>query len=563
MIGDAPTLRSSVPGTGRRTHATHVLVAFVGLALAACTASPTNADRDVASVSVVPPTATVAVGRSVALTAVARDDSGAVLTGKQVVWRSADPNLATVSTSGTVIGIDQGGPVSIAATVEGVSGSAAVTVTAEPAPSLYSFPLSVDSTGRHLVDRNGRPFLLVGDAPWSLVAQLSSEEVDRYLASRQQLGFDLVMVNLLEHYFATNAPSNIYDEPPFTGEPFTTPNEAYFARVDQAVRSAAERGIVVLLDPLYLGYKCGREGWCAEVRQASDTQLAWWGRYVGNRYKDFDNIMWLVGGDTDPSPVRDKVRRFAEAVHAADPRHLITAHNARGQMAVTPWPDEPWLTVNDIYEHTDSVYSSALAAYHIAPPMPYFLVEADYENAGQTTARTLRSQSYTTVLSGGFGHILGNCPIWGFDAPTMPTDCRASGWESQLLSPGALNMLYFERLFTSRHWDLLVPDEDHHAISSGYGTAGQPDFVPAAYASDGSSIIAYLPSARQVTVDGTVLSGSGMNVWWYDPANGVASSGGALPTTSPQRLEPPGPGDWVLVVDSPNFTFTAPGGGQG
>ncbi len=36
--------------------------------------------------------------------------------------------------------------------------------TADPA-----FPLKVSRDGRHLVDRAGNPFLVVGDSPWSLI----------------------------------------------------------------------------------------------------------------------------------------------------------------------------------------------------------------------------------------------------------------------------------------------------------------------------------------------------------------------------------------------------------
>ena len=147
-------------------------------------------------------------------------------------------------------------------------------------------------------------FFWSGDTAWSLIAQVSKEDAIYYLEDRRQKGFTVILVNLIEHKFSTNAPRNFYGTPPFTGQTFTTPNEAYFAHADYVINEAAQRGLVVLLSPLYLGYQCGDEGWCNEVKAAALTDLRAWGHYLGNRYKNFDNIVWTIGGDTDPTPVK-------------------------------------------------------------------------------------------------------------------------------------------------------------------------------------------------------------------------------------------------------------------
>ena len=57
-----------------------------------------------------------------------------------------------------------------------------------------AYPLKVGPTGRYLVDRNGRPFLIVGDSPQALIANVSETQADRYLrqpaGGRIQLGVD-------------------------------------------------------------------------------------------------------------------------------------------------------------------------------------------------------------------------------------------------------------------------------------------------------------------------------------------------------------------------------------
>jgi uncharacterized protein YjdB len=87
----------------------------------------------VASVTVTPATASDAVGQTVQLTATLKDAKGRVLSGRIVTWASSSAAVATVSSSGVASGV-AAGAATITATSEGISGSAAVTVTAAPPP---------------------------------------------------------------------------------------------------------------------------------------------------------------------------------------------------------------------------------------------------------------------------------------------------------------------------------------------------------------------------------------------------------------------------------------------
>src|SRR5207244_3011923 len=62
----------------------------------------------VASVTVSPATASVQVGSRIQLTATPRDASGNPLSGRVVTWASSNTAMATVSSSGLVIGVDAG-----------------------------------------------------------------------------------------------------------------------------------------------------------------------------------------------------------------------------------------------------------------------------------------------------------------------------------------------------------------------------------------------------------------------------------------------------------------------
>ena len=85
----------------------------------------------VATVTVNPASASVAIGAVQQFTATLRDASGNLLTGRAVTWSSSSPTIAGVSVSGLVTGL-VAGPATITATSEGQSGSATVTVTLAP-----------------------------------------------------------------------------------------------------------------------------------------------------------------------------------------------------------------------------------------------------------------------------------------------------------------------------------------------------------------------------------------------------------------------------------------------
>lgn len=99
--------------------------------------------RPVASVSVTPTQPQLFVGRTLQLTATARDAQGATLTGRAVTWASADPAIATISASGLVTAIATG-TVTMTASVEGIEGSTAITLVALP-PALTGIQASVDT----------------------------------------------------------------------------------------------------------------------------------------------------------------------------------------------------------------------------------------------------------------------------------------------------------------------------------------------------------------------------------------------------------------------------------
>ncbi len=164
-----------------------------------------------------------------------------------------------------------------------------------------NYPLKVSSTNpRILVDQDNVPFLMVGDSPQSPWANISPAEDAAYLANRARHGMNSLWIDILTStYVSARADSTLYNgTKPFTNNlpgtkfyDFTTPNEAYFARIDEAIRMAATNGILVMLGPLETG------ALLPLARANGSDRCRAYGQYLGERYKDFPNIVWIYGND--------------------------------------------------------------------------------------------------------------------------------------------------------------------------------------------------------------------------------------------------------------------------
>lgn len=102
---------------------------------------PPPPPNTVASVTVSPGSLNLVVGVSSALTATALSASGTPIAGKTPVWASSNTGVATVATDGIVTAVGPGTS-TVTATVDGISGSATVTVILPLAASVTVSPTS-------------------------------------------------------------------------------------------------------------------------------------------------------------------------------------------------------------------------------------------------------------------------------------------------------------------------------------------------------------------------------------------------------------------------------------
>lgn len=407
------------------------------------------------------------------------------------------------------------------------------------------FPLRTEASKRYLINATGGAFLIQGDAAWSLIARLSREQVLDYLDDRQRKGFNTVLVNLIEHEFTDSPPRNSYADFPFTvAGDFSTPNERYFAHADFVIGKAAERGFLVMLAPAYMGFGGGSEGWYREMKANGVAKLRNYGRYLAERFRRYNNILWVHGGDFNP-PELTLLKALVAGIREVESTSLNTFHGARGTGASELLGSaEPWLQVDNIYTDSNNVVSNALGA-HGRSRKPFFLIEGRYEGIDGYDGRTVRLQAYQTLLSGGCGQVMGNWVVWQF----------GSGWERALGSEGAYSMGYLRRLLEAHAWFKLVPDVANTFLTGGI-RAGEDQAV-AAVANDGSFALAYIPSPRTVSFNLSRLAGPLVRVYWFDPTNGrlFEASGSPFSTSGKQALSSEhnnfaGQGDWILVLES-------------
>ena len=424
------------------------------------------------------------------------------------------------------------------------------------------YPLKLSANNRYLVDQNDRPFLLVGDSPQSLINGLSETMAAGYLADRKAHGFNAVWINLLcDTYTYCNGSGTTYDgiRPFISGTgpanyDLSTPNPAYFSRVDHMVNLAGQNGLVVFLDPIETG------GWLQTLEANGPTKAFNYGAYLGRRYSGSPNVVWMSGNDfqdwNSNASDNNLVRQVMAGIASSDSTHLQTIEldyprsYSSQDIALAHLVD-----LNLVYTYCDT-YDYVIRAYNALPTMPIFLGEANYEgehdpNTDGGSVRNLRKQEYWALLSGATGQIYGH----------FQTD--RTDWSNlrEIDTTGVTQLGYATRLFVGLAWWNLVPDQRHQIVTAGYGIfrSNATDLHNSTYATtawipDGSASITFAPVSTTLTVATYKFNGP-ITARWMDPTNGAFTvvQGSPFPNSGTRDFSTPGvnsegSNDWVLVL---------------
>lgn len=430
--------------------------------------------------------------------------------------------------------------------------------------------LRVSENKRFLVFDDGTPFYYLGDTGWELFHRLNKAETEKYLENRRAKGFTVIQAVALAELDGLNTP-NAEGNKPLIGNDPLIPNEAYFAHIDWVIKKAQEKGLFIGLLPTW-GDKVDPASWGKGPKIFNKDNAYKYGKWIGSRYKDFPNIIWINGGDRDGSGENTAVwNAIGEGIKSVDKNHLMTFH-PWGEHSSSEWfRNSNWLDFNMCQtghgQRSYSIYKRIIERdYNLKPVKPCFDGEPRYEDhpvawnpeiLGWFDDADVRQAMYWNLFSGSFGHTYGCHPIWQFLTPDHePVGLARHNWYDVLDLPGAFDLIHARRLIESRPFLSRVPDQSL-IVPSYYP---ETDYV-AASKGDGYAFI-YFPTGWTAEIILDKLEAKNLNVWWFDPRTGESKLIEKIAGTGIRKFTPPSGGrgnDWILVLDDASKNFIAPG----
>lgn len=467
-------------------------------------------------------------------------------------------------------------------TVAGVLATFQFTIQTAPAAPLPR--LKISENKRFLVKEDNTPFFYLGDTAWELFHRLNREEADRYLKNRAAKGFTVIQAVALAELDGLNDPNPYNHRPLIDNDPARPDvkdgaNNDYWDHVDYIVKQAESHGLIIGLLPTWGDKWNHRRNPKAEVFNPQNAEV--YGEWVGRRYKDSSNIIWILGGDrtVETDAHKEIIRAMARGLRKGDGgMHLMTLHPPGGQGSSTWFHADDWLDFNmrqngHVTEFNPR-YEMTRADYDRTPTKPVLDGEPIYEDhpisfkakdLGHSVATDVRRPLYWNLFTGACGHTYGHHSVWQMWQPgRKPINNPLMPWHEAIDQPGAAQMQYGRRLIESRPFLTRIPDD------SVIVPADPPSSVPgvglkrfvATRDSEGSYAMVYAPTGRGFKVRMDKIKGSKVKAWWFNPRNGEATRIGEFPNTGERQFVSPNKGediDWVLVLDDESRNFPAPG----
>src|SRR5262245_55397851 len=281
--------------------------------------------------------------------------------------------------------------------------------------------LRVNVNARYLEKSDGTPFFWKGDTVWGM-SLMTAEDRDIILDNEVEQGFNAVWVDVTNYGFK---PVSIN---PFINDDIDRPNEAYWVTIDSLLTAAEDRGIyvgVIIGWPYNLPYQV-----------ATLSQVDNFGAFLGRRYRNRNNIVWVIAGEYSANfgycggcisaEEKAKFDRMAAALTNVGATQLKTIHPG-GHSWVPDFLNSTWLDFS-LYQATHAVNpayrpfpttSAIKEGYAADPTRPTMNAEAMYEGFPQDyawaqdlsapiNANVIRRDVYWAVFLGAFGYVYGS-----------------------------------------------------------------------------------------------------------------------------------------------------------
>ncbi len=346
--------------------------------------------------------------------------------------------------------------------------------------------LKVSSDGRFVVHADGTPLLYLGDTAWELLHRLNREETERYLENRRGKGFTVIQAVCLAEHGGLTEPNAYGHRPLVQMDPARPdvkegPNNDYWDHVDFVIAAACAKGLYIGMLPTWGDKVTKAWGEGPEIFTPANAEL--YGRFLGRRYRDAPNIIWILGGDRVADGMDAVWRAWAKGRASGDGgRHLMTYHPQGGRSSSQWFHHDSWLAFNMLQSgHARKNlpnYEMIAADYARTPPKPCLDGEPRYEDHPVNwraqdwfDAYDVRQAAYWALFAGAFGHTYGCHDIWQMYAPSRkPISHARTPWYEAMDLPGAWDMLHVRNLLLSRPFLGRVPDQS--LIVGNPGTGG-------------------------------------------------------------------------------------------
>lgn len=421
--------------------------------------------------------------------------------------------------------------------------------------------LKVADNQHYLVTADEQPFFWLADTAWELLHRCNLEtEIPQYLDNRKAKGFNVIQAVILAELEGLQKPNPAGHLPLHDLDP-ARPNEAYFEGVKRVVQMAAERGLYMCLLPTWgdkvnIGWGAGPQIFTAESARA-------YGQYLGQRFKDDDNIVWMIGGDRleveDGVDYRPVWRAMAEGVRS-EASQLMTYH-PRGMLGSSlEFHHDEWLDMNTWqsgHGHIDEpIWEQIHGDWMRHPTKPVLDSEPCYEDIhvqftpenGTFSPYDIRRRMYRGVFAGGCGVTYGHSSVWQMYSPAHEPVLQAEKyWYDSLDAPAASQMIHLKNLMLSRPYLSRIPDQS--LLKSAEGT--YVTHIRAARDGSGSYAMIYIPVAPTIVeVDLQRLNGESFTASWFNPRNGEITEIGTYNRHAKAEFTSNWAGpDWVLLID--------------
>lgn len=414
---------------------------------------------------------------------------------------------------------------------------------------------------------DGQPFFWLGDTAWELFHKLSLEEAEHYFKVRSSQGFNVIQAVALAEFDGLNTP-NYYGRVPLKKNteglfdptlPDLDSNEglSYWDVVDKMIQMAETYGLYIGLLPTW-GDKYNKQwGKGPEIFTPSNAKI--YGKWLGERYKNYNNIIWVLGGDRILNTRKHFmiINSLAEGLKEGDEgRHLITYHPQGGYSSSFQLHEEEWLDFNMIQSghggRAIENYKFVEGDYNKLPTKPTLDGEPNYEdhpvgfnaNNEYFDEADVRRAAYWAVFSGACGHTYGNHNVWNMNTVSEPYFPLT--WKEALSRPGASQLKYLKSLIESRPFFERIPAQD--ILEENYTGAHH---IRATRGEKYAFI--YSPSGLRIKVRLGILRGTKVLAQWYNPRTGEFSKIGEYENNGCIDFMPPSRGrgnDWVLILDA-------------